>query len=204
MRKRTWKKRLVCGVCGTSVLALLLAAFPAIVMAQPSIQAFKVALDVNGGAVMNGDVISYIVTITNTGDAAQVDDPALPELVDPIPAHAIYVPGTATANSGTATYNIAQNRIEWNGAINTGVANSVVVQFSVVIFGTTAGDVISNQGTVNWGLRRQRHFRCGGAHRRPRHRADAERRHCADGRGEPGGAGHQDRDRYRWRRVGSR
>jgi uncharacterized repeat protein (TIGR01451 family) len=150
MRKPTWKKRLVYGVCGTFILALLLAAFPAVVMAQPSLQVYKVALDVNGGTVKSGDVISYVVTITNTGDMAQADDPSLREFVDPIPAHTIYVPGTVTANSGTAAYNLAQNRIEWDGVINTGVANSVVIQFSVAIVGASPGDAISNQGSVNW------------------------------------------------------
>ncbi len=147
MRSGSWRKRLAGLACGTFVLALLMAAFPPAAMAQPSIEALKAAVDLNGGSIKNGDIINYLVTITNTGDAVQVNDAALHELVDPLPANTFYIPGSATNG---AVYNAGLNRIEWDGVINPGLANSVLVGFSVVIFGASGGAAISNQGSVNW------------------------------------------------------
>ncbi len=149
MCKLNWKKRLACVACTVFILALLLAAFPAAVMAQPSIEVFKAAVDINGGALEPGDTITYTVTITNTGDVAQADN-AGNELEDAIPANALYVPASATATSGTAAYELLNNRITWNGPVNTGVLNSVVVSFSVILGPVTDGTEISNQANVNW------------------------------------------------------
>jgi len=72
-----------------SVLALFLAllAFPQAAEAQPLMEAFKLAIDTTGGNVVAGDVITYTITLTNLGDATQVDDPAVNEFEDPIPAN---------------------------------------------------------------------------------------------------------------------
>jgi uncharacterized repeat protein (TIGR01451 family) len=130
-------------------LALALAVFPGRARAAASIEAQKIGLDVNGGDIKGGDIINYTVTITNNGDVASLDN-AGPEFVDPIPAGAFYVPGSATANRGTASFNFAQNRVEWNGSMDAGAANSVVINFSVLLGSLADGTPVSNQGTVYW------------------------------------------------------
>ena len=125
-------------------------------------------MDINGGALEPGDTITYTVTITNTGDMAQADN-AGNELEDVIPANALYVLASATATSGTAAYGLLNNRITWNGPVNTGVLNSVVVWFSVIIWGLYRRHRDLQPGQRELGLRRQRYQRHGRAQRQPRH-----------------------------------
>ncbi|MBI3944100.1 MAG: DUF11 domain-containing protein, partial [Chloroflexi bacterium] len=58
----------------------------------------------------SGDVLTYTITLAN---AATTADPAV-RLADSLPAGLTYEPGSAT---GGATYNAAQRRIEWQGAV---------------------------------------------------------------------------------------
>ncbi len=136
-------------LCAMLLAASLLGTMAGTSRAAASIEAQKVGLDLNGGNIKGGDIINYAVTITNNGDVTSADNSG-PEFVDPIPAGAFYVPGSAAANRGTVTYNPVQNRIEWNGSMDPGVANSVIVNFSVLLGSLADGTPVSNQGTVYW------------------------------------------------------
>jgi uncharacterized repeat protein (TIGR01451 family) len=60
-----------------------------------------------------GEVLTYTLTLLNSGTA----DAAGVTVVDPIPPHTTYQPGSAT---GEATYDEATNRILWSGAVPSG------------------------------------------------------------------------------------
>jgi uncharacterized repeat protein (TIGR01451 family) len=149
---RTFKPVFVFVFVSVLALSMALLAFPQAAAAQPLMESFKLAIDTTGGNVVAGDVITYYITLTNLGDATQVDDPAVNEFEDPIPANSTYnafIPATAT--SGTISYDLINNRIIWNGSIDPGVANTVILTFSVILdFVLPDGTVVSNQGTVNW------------------------------------------------------
>jgi len=57
-----------------------------------------------------GETLSYTITLRNSGPVTATRA----SLVDPIPAHTTYVPGSA---SGGAVYNPTLNQIEWVGAV---------------------------------------------------------------------------------------
>jgi len=62
-------------------------------------------------AASSGEVLTYTITLSNTGSADAVGA----SLVDPLPADTTYVPDSAT---GEAVYNPALNRIEWTGTVS--------------------------------------------------------------------------------------
>lgn len=113
---------------------------------KPTIIARKTAQDLNGVYLECGDTIKYTVTISNSGTLAQGDNPGN-EFEDTIPANTTYVPGSATATSGTISY--SNEKIIWNG--NIPVNSSAALTFEVTVNqGLQNGTVISNQGTVYW------------------------------------------------------
>jgi uncharacterized repeat protein (TIGR01451 family) len=69
--------------------------------------------EVDKSVAVPGEVLTYTLTLRNAGiaDAADV------AVVDPIPAHTVYQPASAT---GEATYDEAANRILWSGAVPSG------------------------------------------------------------------------------------
>ena len=76
------------------------------------------------GAVRPGDLLTYTITFTNTGNA----DATTAALTDPIPAHTTYVSGSAAANSGTLTDTAG---IQWSGVVTAGQAVSITFQVTV-------------------------------------------------------------------------
>jgi uncharacterized repeat protein (TIGR01451 family) len=56
----------------------------------------KTAVDVNGGALLVGDVIQYTIVATNTGNDTSINT----VLTDPIPAGVTFVPGSLQITSG--------------------------------------------------------------------------------------------------------
>ena len=137
------------------MLALILAGFVASTDpagAAPNPDAYKVAVDADGGDVAPGDVINYFITVVNLGDSA-ITDTAGNEFGDPIPDNAFYVPLSAQVvqGGGTIAYDIADNMVTWNGSVQPGAANALVISFSVTLSGSLAdGAEVDNQGTLWW------------------------------------------------------
>ena len=116
--------------------------------AKAQIMARKTAVDLNGGLVQCGDVIEYDITLSNIGTANQNNNPGH-EFEDFIPAHVQYVAGSATAGSGTITYDSGTNKVCWDGSIP--AQSSVALKFRITIDnGLVNATKISNQGVVHW------------------------------------------------------
>jgi uncharacterized repeat protein (TIGR01451 family) len=116
--------------------------------AKTDIMARKTAQDLNGEPVECGDIITYSVTLSNIGGVDQPDNPGN-EFEDAIPENSTYVPGSATATTGSIVYDPNQDKIIWNG--NIPKESSVALTFKAQIdTGLENGHIISNQGTIYW------------------------------------------------------
>ncbi len=116
--------------------------------AKTQILARKTVTDINAGLVQCEDLLEYSITISNIGTAAQTNNPGY-EFEDIIPAHMQYVAGSATAGSGTITYDGGTNKILWDG--NIPAQSSIALNFMVSVnTGLVNGTKISNQGVVHW------------------------------------------------------
>lgn len=67
---------------------------------------------VNASEALAGDVLTYTVRVEN---ASSVSDTFA--LIDPIPAHTTYVPGSLTYTLGTGGYDVGSEVITWTGAL---------------------------------------------------------------------------------------
>ncbi|MEK7799520.1 MAG: hypothetical protein AAB297_06800, partial [Acidobacteriota bacterium] len=117
------------------------------VSSSASLSAAKVFTDNNGGALQPGDLVTYTITVTNSGNA----DATGVSLSDAIPANATLVAGSLTSDDPSDV------RVEGNPltvAIGTltgtgGADNDVVVTFQVLLASPLAnGTVIGNQAAV--------------------------------------------------------
>ena len=116
--------------------------------AKTEILARKSVQDINGEFIEPGDMLEYTVMIINIGTAAQSDNPGH-EFEDLIPTNTQYVSGSATATSGTISYDQGTNHIYWDGGIT--AQSSIVLSFKVTINnGLVNGTKVSNQGVVHW------------------------------------------------------
>jgi len=88
-------------------------------------------------------VFTYTITLTNAGPGAQGDN-AGNEMTDQLPSTVTLL--SASATSGTATADIPNNRVLWNGSIPAGGSVTITIQASVNA--GTAGTPISNQATI--------------------------------------------------------
>jgi uncharacterized repeat protein (TIGR01451 family) len=95
------------------------------------------------GPFVTGGNVTYIVTLTNSGPAAQANNPGN-EFTDILPAQVALV--SATASSGTAVANSGTNTVTWNGGIASG--GSVTITIVATILPAAAGTTVSNQGTI--------------------------------------------------------
>jgi uncharacterized repeat protein (TIGR01451 family) len=93
------------------------------------------------GNFVAGGTITYTVVLTNNGTFTQQDNPG-DEFTDTLPAQLSSI--TATAGSGAAT--VTGSTVHWNGSIAAG--GSVTITITAIIDQGTAGQTISNQGTV--------------------------------------------------------
>ncbi len=116
--------------------------------AQTEIMARKTVEDLNGEPLECGDTIKYRVTISNTGDADQNDNPGN-EFEDIIPEYTTYVENSITATSGSINYDTDNKKITWSGEVS--AESSVILEFQATVNQSLEnGTIISNQGTAYW------------------------------------------------------
>ena len=116
--------------------------------AKTDILARKTVEDLNEAPFEVNDEIKYRITISNTGDADQHNNPGN-EFEDILPNDITYVAGSATATSGVINYEEGENKITWDGGVP--AESSVILEFHATInTGLSNGTIISNQGTVFW------------------------------------------------------
>jgi len=118
------------------------------------LEATKRDADVDGGALLPGDLLEYAVQIANNSDVT-VPDTVLNELEDPLPQGTSYVPESITVDGvpndddiadGTG-YEAEANRVVWNGAIP-GNATRVIAFRVQLDPALQQGAEVSNQGMV--------------------------------------------------------
>ncbi|HKI03779.1 MAG TPA: hypothetical protein VKK31_17495 [Thermoanaerobaculia bacterium] len=97
----------------------------------------------SAGPYTVGGTLTYTITLTNSGTAAQGDNPGN-EFTDVLPATLTLV--SASASSGTAA--TAANTVTWNGAIPAG--GTVTITINATILPSAAGATVSNQGTISF------------------------------------------------------
>ena len=116
----------------------------------PLIRASKTFVDIDGGLPESGDTVEYEIIIGNYGLGDQSDNSG-PEFVDEIPAFMAYIDGSASATSGTISFDASGNSIVWNGSIP--ALGSVTINFQVNIDeAAPGGSLICNQGVVTWDI----------------------------------------------------
>jgi uncharacterized repeat protein (TIGR01451 family) len=93
-----------------------------------------------------GRVLTYTFVLQNAGPV-----PAQARLVDPIPLHTVYRPGSAWASTGLIT-NPAE-ALEWNGLISPG--DTVSIHFSVVPDVSSAASFVLNRAVLDDGWNAQ-------------------------------------------------
>jgi uncharacterized protein len=98
------------------------------------------------GSFQPGGTVTYTVVLSNTGTAAQGDNPGN-ELTDVLPSSLTLV--SASATSGAAVATVATNTVTWNGSIPAGGSVTVTIQATVKA-GTAQGTSISNQATFSY------------------------------------------------------
>ena len=96
------------------------------------------------GTFAPGSTVTYTIVLTNSGTAAQADNPGN-ELTDVLPPQLTLV--SATASSGTASANTGTNTVTWNGAIP--VAGTVTITITATI-NINATGTVSNQATISY------------------------------------------------------
>jgi len=104
-------------------------------------------LTVTPGTIRGGETLTYRILLRNRG----ADDISAGEVIDPIPAHTTYIPGSVT---GGANYNSALNRIEWSGAVAAGASHDITFQVTVAS-GLPNGTNIVNTAIISDGLCQQ-------------------------------------------------
>jgi len=147
-------------------------AFEARPLATITVQ--KRAQDLNGAPLITDDIILYTIVINNAGPGDQ-ENHSGPEFVDPIPLGTVYISGSATATSGTISFNAGSNQIEWDGDIPAGTSVTITFQVQVTVSPRGSGFVDLNNKNNNglfWWFKGLFGFGCllGGifARRRPR------------------------------------
>jgi uncharacterized repeat protein (TIGR01451 family) len=96
------------------------------------------------GTFVATSLVTYAITLTNTGTGPQSDNPG-DELTDVLPASLVLV--SANASSGTATATPGTNTVTWNGAVAVSATVTLTIQATVAP-AVPGGTVISNQGSI--------------------------------------------------------
>jgi len=116
---------------------------------KTEIIARKTVEDLNGGDLEEGDILQYEVRIINTGEIDQIDNPGN-EFEDFIPENSTFVVGSLSASSGSISYDVINDKIDWNGVVEA-ESGDLVLSFEVEVNnGLPNNAIISNQGIVYW------------------------------------------------------
>lgn len=97
------------------------------------------------GTFEPGSIVTYTITITNTGDTASPDNVG-DELTDVLPS-TLTLTG-ATASSGTALPTFGTNTVTWNGSVASG--GSVTITITAIMEAGNEGNTISNQASLSF------------------------------------------------------
>ncbi|HEU4455302.1 MAG TPA: IPTL-CTERM sorting domain-containing protein [Longimicrobium sp.] len=100
----------------------------------------------SGGTLQPGGTVTYTIVLTNSGPAAQGDNPG-DELTDVLPSSLVLVSASATA--GTANANVGTNTVTWNGALGAGGSVTITIQ-ATIRPDVAPGTVISNQAAFSY------------------------------------------------------
>jgi len=105
---------------------------------------------VSGTKTVSGDftvggVVTYTIRLTNSGTAAQGDNPGN-EMTDVLPPQLLLQ--SASASSGTAVATVGSNTVTWNGSI--AVGETITITIVAAIQGSAGGSAISNQASISY------------------------------------------------------
>jgi uncharacterized repeat protein (TIGR01451 family) len=95
------------------------------------------------GSLIEGEPITYTVTLTNSAAVAQPDNPGA-EFTDVLSPEVALV--SASASNGVTTATTSTNTVTWNGSIAGG--GSTTITIVATIKPDTAGTTIDNQGRI--------------------------------------------------------
>jgi uncharacterized repeat protein (TIGR01451 family) len=95
------------------------------------------------GTFLPEETFVYTIIISNSGTGAQPDNPG-DEFTDVLPAGLTL--NAASATSGTAVATVGTRTVTWNGAIP--ASGSVTISITATINAGTAGETLSNQGSI--------------------------------------------------------
>ncbi|MCW3115940.1 MAG: type sorting protein [Chitinophagaceae bacterium] len=134
---------------------------------DPSFTLDKTSSDVNGGSLVGGDILRYVLTYNNVGNDASINS----IIYDNIPAGTSYSPGSLKINGVSKTdatgddqsnYDVTNNRVLFRigtgansssgGLLNSGASGTV--QFDVVVASScsilTCGTTVSNIARIDY------------------------------------------------------
>jgi hypothetical protein len=94
---------------------------------------------------LDARTVSYLITLVNTGDNDQPDDPLSDEFVDILPDALVLT--SAIANAGDLSTDLDTNTVRWNGELAAGGSVTIVIDADIL---ATQSGVISNQGQINF------------------------------------------------------
>jgi fimbrial isopeptide formation D2 family protein len=134
-----------------NIRAWSLVATPAVCDAAAVSPVLSAVKSVSGGQHNPGDPVTYTIVITNTGTGFQPDASG-DEFTDTLPTQLTLV-GTPGANSGTITVTGTNPAtVHWNGSLAPGASVTITIQATINT--GTAGQTVSNSGTVNYDANR--------------------------------------------------
>ena len=118
-----------------------------VTVSNTGLQISKVSDPATGSSVKTGDVVTYTLTATNTGET-QLTNVNLSDNLTPVLAHAT-INGTPTAvisdGSSAAAPQVENNILAWTGVLEGGA--TVTVTYKVTIGSLTAGELLTNKVT---------------------------------------------------------
>jgi uncharacterized repeat protein (TIGR01451 family) len=93
-----------------------------------------------------GNIVSYEVKLTNSGDGVQNDNPGS-EFVAVLPVQVTGITGSCTASSGSCS--ITANQVEWNGSVQPGQTITLTYQVRIRL-GTAVGVRFCTDFRINY------------------------------------------------------